>query len=102
MLPGAQPIAATTTHHVLYEDGSTGLIETSGEEPLPPLAKPGRLVTEEEYQARLGALTGQRARYVAGLLAADEERTRGDFEALTAVGVPEATARRMSGYEGDV
>lgn len=99
LVAGAQEIPETTTYYVLYEDGSTGAIEASGEE-APRLAKPGEFVHEEEYRARLDALKEQRAVHVAGLLAGDEERTRGDFEALTGAGIPEGTARRLSGWEG--
>lgn len=61
----------------------------------------GEVITAEQYEAELAELRRGRDTYVAGLLAADAERTRGDFEALTALGVPEATARRLSGYEPD-
>lgn len=101
MLPGTQTIPATTRHYVLYEDGSAGLIETNSGD-TPTLTKPGRTVSEEEYRSHLNGLVEQRAEYLAGLLAGDEERTRGDFEALTAAGIPDATARRMSGYQGGV
>lgn len=98
MLPGTQPIAATTTHYVLYEDGSTGLIETSATDL--ELSKPGRLVSEAEYRARLDQLRAGSAARLAELLAGDEDRTKADFDALTGAGLPEATARRLSGYEG--
>lgn len=99
MLAGAQEIPEGTTYYVLYEDGSTGEIAVTGEEE-PPLAKPGRFVPEKEYRARLGEMKAERAAHVAGLLVADEDRTRTDFEALTAAGIPEGTARRLSGWDG--
>ncbi|UJV43003.1 hypothetical protein [Streptomyces sp. AMCC400023] len=100
MLPGVQPIAATRKLYVLYDDGSTGLMETSVEEPR--LAKPGRFVSEAAYETRLGELRADTGVRVAGLVAGDEERARADFDALTGAGIPEATARRLSGYEGAV
>lgn len=33
--------------------------------------------------------------------AEDTERTRGDYEALLGAGLPEATARRLSGFQGE-
>lgn len=100
MLPGAQPIAATRKLYVLYEDGSTGLMETSVEEPRLP--KPGRFVSEAEHATRLSELRAGTGVRLAELVAGDEERTRADFDALTGAGLPEATARRLSGYEGAV
>jgi hypothetical protein len=34
------------------------------------------------------------------LQAEDEQRTLSDYQALVAAGIPKATARRLSGYEG--
>ncbi|MFM9590691.1 hypothetical protein ACKI16_29315 [Streptomyces scabiei] len=99
MLPGAQPIADTTTHFVLYDDGSTGQIIVTGEEE-PVLGKPGRFTSEEEYRARLGELTAGHAERSAGLLADDEDRTSGDYQALRGAGIPDGTARRLTGWAG--
>lgn len=97
MPPGTEPVAEERTHWVIYDDGSTGRLTATSEE-LPPLAKPGKFVTEAKYLRRHKELSDAHATYVAGLVAEDEERTRGDYEALTAVGVPEATARRLTGH----
>lgn len=89
-----------TTYYVLFEDGSASLMtSTTGEEP--PLAKPGRFVDREEYETRKGEIRAAREAHVADLQAEDEQRTREDYEALIATGVPEATARRLSGYTGE-
>lgn len=90
---------AETTYYALFEDGSASrMTSTTGEEP--PLSKPGRYVDEAAYEERQAQLAAAREEHVAALLAADEERTRADYEALRAAGIPEATARRLSGYEG--
>ncbi|GGQ50221.1 hypothetical protein GCM10010250_22280 [Streptomyces althioticus] len=87
------------TFYVVYDDGSASVMTTTtGEEP--PLAKPGAFVSREEYEERQDAIKAARDEYVAGLQAEDERRTREDYEALIASGVPEATARRLSGYTG--
>ncbi|PSK57990.1 hypothetical protein B0E38_01835 [Streptomyces sp. 111WW2] len=89
----------TTTFYVLFDDGSASLMtSTTGEEP--PLPKPGRFVDQTEYEERRDAIRAEREEYVAELQAEDERRTREDYEALIATGVPEATARRLSGYTG--
>ncbi|MDN3056836.1 hypothetical protein PH213_20240 [Streptomyces sp. SRF1] len=96
---GAVAAGETVTYWVIYDDGSTGLIDvTNGEAPI--LAKPGRLVTEEEYTARLAEIQAEQDRRREEQEAADLARTREDYLALIAAGVPEATARRMSGYTG--
>ncbi|WP_405893671.1 hypothetical protein OG272_15580 [Streptomyces sp. NBC_00104] len=86
-----------STHFVIYEDDTTGLIETTGEEP-PRLSRPGRIVPEERYRGRLAELEAEHAEHIAQLEAEDLARTRGDYEALIAAGVPAATASRLSGY----
>lgn len=90
----------TTTHYVLYEDGSTGLLQTSNLDDVPELTKPGHFVTEQEYNEAVAQMELQRAEYVANLQAEDNARQLEDYQALRAAGVPEATARRMSGYDG--
>lgn len=88
-----------TTFYVLFDDGSASLMmSTTGEEP--PLSKPGRFVDRDEYEARQDEIRTAREEHVAALQAEDERRTREDYEALIATGVPEATARRLSGYTG--
>jgi hypothetical protein len=99
-MPGVQPVAEEQAYLVIYDDDSTGLlVVTSDEEP--PLSRPGRFVSEAEYLDRLGALKAGHEAYIARLVAEDEARTRGDFEALTSVGIPAGTARRLSGYDGE-
>ncbi|MEW2568294.1 hypothetical protein [Streptomyces sp. NPDC047070] len=93
-----EQLGETVTYWVIYSHGGVGRVDvTNGAEP----EVDGRLVDEAEYLARLEEIKEGRAAYLAGLLAADEQRTREDYEALLGAGVPEATARRMSGYEGD-
>lgn len=99
MLQGAQPVPETATFYVLYEDGSSGEITVSGGG-TPELAKPGRIVPAKKYQARLTDLRAHHEEQSARLVADDEDRTRGDYEALKAAGVAEGTARRMSGWNG--
>ncbi|MFE9319225.1 hypothetical protein ACFYNV_29700 [Streptomyces albidoflavus] len=96
---GAEVAGEPVAYWAIYDDGSTGrIVVTNGEEPV--LGKPGRLVSEEEYAERLAELEAERERKRAERAAADEERTRTDYLALRAAGVPEDTARRMSGYTG--
>ncbi|WP_086859918.1 hypothetical protein [Streptomyces milbemycinicus] len=98
IVDGAEPAGHTATYYVVYDDGTAGLIKVTGGHEPPQLARPGTLVPATRYGARLEELTADHAAYVAQLQAADEVRTRQDYEALLGAGVPEENARRMSGH----
>lgn len=93
------------TFYAVYDDGSTGTLTVTAQDGAgltsPVLAKPGRLVSKKEHNRAQASLAAGRDTYVADLLAADRDRTRGDYEALTALGVPGDTARRLSGWQGE-
>ncbi|WP_037870683.1 hypothetical protein [Streptomyces sp. SPB074] len=95
--------AESRTFWVLYEDGSAGRIQavTGGDAP-PVLAKPGRVVTEEEHTAYVAKLATRRDTHLAEERSRAQARCQEDYEALRTAGVPEATARRMSGHESDI
>ncbi|MGC4947690.1 hypothetical protein ACLQ2N_16030 [Streptomyces sp. DT224] len=96
--PGSS-VLEPVTYWVLYDDGSVGRIEsTTGE---PELNQPGHFVTEAEYQQRVAELEAANAEWIAEQQAADVARQREDYLALIEAGVPETTARRLSGYEGE-
>lgn len=57
-------------------------------------------ITKEEYEAALAVIEEERERKRQEEKDAAEARAREDYEALRALGVPEETARRMSGYTG--
>ena len=91
------------TYYVLYEDGSTGVLSVEsqvaasvGEGPV--LTKPGRVVTVDEYDAARGMLKAAHQTYVDSLVAADLGRNQSDYEALRRIGVPDDTARRVTGF----
>lgn len=88
------------TYWVIYDDGSIGKIETTGGPPTLP--KPGRFVTEEEYRERAEELDAAHREHLERLRREEEARTWADFKALLDAGVPEETARRLSGYTGPV
>lgn len=98
VLEATEPAGETTVHFVLYDDGAVGKIETeeSGE---PLLGQPGTLVTEGQYLARLAVIETETAGYTAALEAEERARSLADFTALTALGLPEETARRLSGHQ---
>lgn len=96
-LRGAQAPGEPMTHYVLYDDGSTGLITTTGPG-LGELPKPGREVTAEQYEAAVAELHAVHEEHLAELRAADDARLRRHYEALTGIGLPADVAAEMSGY----
>lgn len=70
----------------------------SGEAPaLPAGATP---LTEAEHADARAQVLADHAEYVDGLVAAAEANQSTDYQALRALGVPEETARRLTGYTG--
>ncbi|WP_433379522.1 hypothetical protein [Streptosporangium sp. CA-115845] len=55
-------------------------------------------ITARQYRRELAELHAGTERLLADLRAQDEERIRGDHEALRAAGIPEGLARRLAGY----
>ena len=65
---------------------------------LPDLPEGATLITQEEYEEGLKALQAERDEYRARLDTEDQERMQDDYDALRKLGVPEGTARRLTGY----
>jgi hypothetical protein len=87
----------TLTHHYRLPDGVLAMRSVTGME-LPPLPKGAKPVTPEEYAEELQALQVQREEHRAQLAAEDQGRMQSDYDALRELGVPEATASRLTGY----
>lgn len=68
----------------------------------PALPQGATLLTEAEHAQALGEVRAERQEYVDGLVAAAEANQGSDYQALRALGVPEETARRLTGYTGPV
>ncbi|MDH6189111.1 hypothetical protein M2168_002143 [Streptomyces sp. CZ24] len=91
---------APTVHYVLYDDGSLGRIEMWTDQE-PTLSKPGRIVTEAEYRAALEDMRGNTAARVQTLRDEDYARQEAEYDDLLTAGIPERTARRLSGFAGE-
>jgi hypothetical protein len=96
---GAKPVGEIENVFVIYDDGTPAHMQVLAG-PEPTLSRPGRIVSEEEYGARLQELRATTAAHVADMEAQDEARHRDDYEVLLGLGVPEVNARRMAGYLG--
>ncbi|MFF5668782.1 hypothetical protein ACFY8S_01375 [Streptomyces hygroscopicus] len=89
-----------TTIYYRFPDGSVAeRIITGGDGAVPP---PGGAVeiTEEEYRAALAAIEEQIEQERQEQQEAEQARIKADYDALRALGVPEETARRLTGYTG--
>lgn len=89
-----------TTRYYRFADGSIEAVEITGErgDHIPP--EGATEITEEEYESTLADIRAAREARRAQQQQEDEARTRADYEALRSLGVPEGTARRLSGYMG--
>jgi hypothetical protein len=88
------------TDSILYfrsDEGAVKRITTSaGEDEVVPPEGMTR-ITVEEHDQLLAVMTEARAARVAAITADDRRRATDDFDALRACGIPEVTARRLSG-----
>lgn len=87
--------------YVIYEDGSLEVLTVIGDANAEPvLNKPGRIASKIEYDQYLRVLEEQHAIYLAEMAAREQQLLKADYDALIAAGIPEATARRITGYTG--
>jgi flagellar biosynthesis/type III secretory pathway protein FliH len=66
----------------------------------PPLPEGATALTEAEYADALADVQEQRQAHTQQLTQETEANQQADYEALRALGVPEATTRRLTGYMG--
>jgi hypothetical protein len=93
---------SNATAYVIYDDGSTerqSYIPVEDGESL-PLSKPGRYVSETEYDTFLAEINAANDARHDVLLNLEDSTLRGDYDALITLGLPDDSARRMSGYTG--
>lgn len=73
----------------------------TGDNPEPPALPEGATaLTEAEYADALADVQAQHEAYGQQLTEEAEANQSADYEALRTAGIPEATARRLSGYAG--
>jgi hypothetical protein len=88
----------------LYYRTAGGLLTSrviSGEDVETPRVPEGATVlTEAEYAEALAAVQAERAAYAQQLTETDQANQEADYSALIAAGVPDSTARRLTGYTG--
>lgn len=91
----------TVTFYVIYEDGSVEeqiLPDTSGVEPV--LSKPGRVSGQIEYEQYKTRIEELNRIWLAETNARQQAIQKVDYDGLILAGIPDATARRLTGYTG--
>ncbi|MFZ4160432.1 hypothetical protein ACOZDE_18675 [Streptomyces griseoincarnatus] len=92
---------AETIQYFRTADGVLASRKTTGDAEEPqPLPEGATALTEEEYEAALVDVETARQQYAEELVATDEANQSADYTALRTSGIPEATARRLTGYNG--
>ncbi|MET8609837.1 hypothetical protein [Streptomyces misionensis] len=96
---GGGPAPEPVISYVQYDDGTLAKM-TTGPGIDVVLSRPGRLITSEEYDALSAAMTQAHDAKVQAMRDADDARKQNTYRDLVAAGIPDATARDLSGYEG--
>lgn len=99
---GPAPVI-TWNYYIIYDDGTLedGTLEAPADQPpVPVLARPGRVVTKEEYDAALADWQDAQDEIAADREAAEAAAIKANYDALIAMGIPDALARSLTGYRG--
>ncbi|MFI9418092.1 hypothetical protein [Streptomyces werraensis] len=92
---------AETIQYFRTADGVLASRKTTADAEEPqPLPEGATALTEEEYETALAAVEEARQQHAEELIATDRANQLADYTALRTSGIPEATARRLTGYEG--
>lgn len=86
--------------YVIYEDGGVEKVTVYSDTDQHVLSRPGRFVTQAEYDAAVAQIQSVIDAARAELKALEDSNLRGDYLALKGLGLSEAQCRRMSGYTG--
>jgi hypothetical protein len=87
---------AEQTFYYEYPDGSLAERVTTAAEPVHPEGV--TLLTEAEYASKLAAAEAAQEQQQADIQAEETAAKKDAYDALIAVGIPEASARQISGY----
>ncbi|MEU8870423.1 hypothetical protein AB0D24_04520 [Streptomyces javensis] len=89
-----------TTIYYRYDNGSVAKRVVAGAGEDIPVPDGATVITEEEYTAALAAIEEANEAQRQEEEAQHQAQVRADYDALRALGVPEETARRLTGYTG--
>lgn len=96
-MPAPEPV----TFFIIYDDGSIEQQDVEGvDSPEPTLSKPGRVAGQIEYEQYRLRLEEQNKIWIAETDARQQAVQKVDYDGLILAGIPDATARRLTGYTG--
>lgn len=87
-----------TTLYFRHESGSVGRLTTSQDPDDVVVPDGATVITAEAYAQARAEIEAGNAAYVGELVEVEERQRVEDYEALIALRVPEATARRLTGH----
>lgn len=93
-------MAEATLYYRTAEGALMSRVVTGETVEAPALPEGATELTAQDYAAELAAVNAARDGYADDLVATDEGNQHSDYQALRASGIPETTARRLSGYTG--
>jgi hypothetical protein len=89
-----------TTYYYRHDNGGYEVVTVTGDaEYVPPAGAVE--ISQAEYEAGVAAVAAHNDAHLADLRDADRQTALADYQALIAAGIPEETARRLSGYTPD-
>ncbi|MEZ7005814.1 hypothetical protein [Streptomyces sp. AD55] len=98
-LPGFEPERPSRQLFAAFDDGVVARITVQGDRE-PALTRGGRLISEAEYEERRAAMAAAHDARLAELHELETARCLTQYQDLTRAGIPDATARSLSGYTG--
>lgn len=87
-----------TTLYIRHASGAVSKVVTNQDRDSVHVPEGARIISEKTYTKAHATITAANAEYVTALRLAEQERQAGDYEALRAAGIPDGTARRLTGH----
>lgn len=87
-----------TTLYIRHASGAVSKVTTNQDRDSVHVPEGSRIITAKTYAKAHAAITAANEEYIATVRLAEEEQQAGDYEALRAAGIPDGTARRLTGH----
>jgi len=84
--------------YIRHANGAVSQVTTNQDRDSVHVPEGARLISAKAYAKEHAAITAANEEYVGALRLAEEEQQAGDYEALRAAGIPDTTARRLTGH----
>lgn len=87
-----------TTLYIRHANGAVSKVTTNQDRDSVHVPEGAKLITAKAYAKEHAAITAANEKYLGALRQAEEEQQAGDYAALRAAGIPDGTARRLTGH----